>query len=177
MAKPLAKAELARQELFCNEYVFNGNNATQAYLTAYPKSSYNAAKVSATRLLTKANLRSRIAEIQGEHHDSLIADHKKVLREVSDLALFDPREMFDDDGRLLNLHEMNPVTRKSVNEVEIILGDDDGIPFRMAKVKYGKDKKGYLDMMMKHYNQYEAHRVAGSVQPMTVWLHPADKDL
>jgi hypothetical protein len=91
--------------------------------------------------------------------------------------MFDPVNMFDENGQLLMLHEMDPITRKMVNEVEMLITDEGGTPFRMAKIKYGKDKRAYIDMMMKHYNQYEAHQVAGSVQPTTVYLHEADANL
>jgi phage terminase small subunit len=172
-----SKAEAARRERFCIEYVFNTNNGTQAYLKINPKVTPETAATAAWRLLRTAEIQKRIDELQTENHDELIADHKRILREVSDMALFDPVNMFDADGRLLTLDQMDPTTRKSVNEIEMIISDEDGTPFRMAKVKYGKDKRGYTDMMMKHYNQYEAHRVAGSVQPITLYLHEADQDL
>lgn len=180
-SKALTKAEASRREKFCLEYIRNGEYGNRAYQAVYgteKKPIADAtARTNAWRLLTNADIKDRIRELRLELHESIMVDHRELLQEAAGLAMFDPRNMFDDDGRLLTLDQMDPVTRKSVNEVEIILGDDDGTPFRMAKVKYGKDKRAYIDMLMKHYNQYEAHRVAGAVQPMTVLIHPDDPNL
>ena len=177
-SKSISKAELNRQDKFCLYYVVNRGNAAQAYRDAYPKCNPNSARQLGYLLLQNLDIQKRIRELKDEHHEHLMATHKEILQEVSELATFDPIEMLDpESGRLLTLGEMPPAARKSVNEIEMIIGDDDGVPFRMAKVKYGKDKKGYLDMLMKHYNQYEAHRIAGSVQPMTVMLVPEDANV
>jgi hypothetical protein len=171
------RAAAKKRETFVTEYLFNGNNGTQAYLKIYPKVKVTSAATEAWRMLRNPDVIKLLREMGDKHHDDLVAGHKEILREVSSLALFDPANMFDEDGRLLMLHEMDPVTRKMVNEIEMVISDDDGTGIQMAKIKYGKDKKGYIDMMMKHYNQYEAHQVAGSVQPTTVWLHEADANL
>ncbi|TFH50591.1 MAG: hypothetical protein E4H01_01980 [Lysobacterales bacterium] len=169
------KAAAVRREKFCIEYVFNGNNGTQAYLKVWPHVMNSTAATEAWKLLRKPEIIKRVNELQEENHEFLIASHKQILREVSDMALFDPVNMFcAETGRLLTLDEMDPATRKSVNEIEMVIGDDNGRPFQMAKVKYGKDKRGYTDMMMKYYNQYEAHQVAGAIQPITLLLHPED---
>lgn len=56
-----------QQRKFCEEYVNNGNNGTQAYLLAYKTcKKENTAKVNASRLLTKANVIEYIEELQEE---------------------------------------------------------------------------------------------------------------
>lgn len=56
-----------QQRKFCEEYVNNGNNGTQAYLKAYKTcKKENTAKVNASRLLTKANVIEYIEELQEE---------------------------------------------------------------------------------------------------------------
>ena len=56
-----------QQRKFCEEYVNNGNNGTQAYLKAYKTcKKENTAKVNASRLLTKANVIKYIEELQEE---------------------------------------------------------------------------------------------------------------
>jgi phage terminase small subunit len=49
-----------KQELFIENYLANGYNGTQAYLQAYPDSSYDAARSSAPDLLAKPNIKSLI---------------------------------------------------------------------------------------------------------------------
>jgi hypothetical protein len=48
--------------LFINEYFRNGQNATQAYRSVHPKAKYDAAAVSANRLLKKAKIQQEIAQ-------------------------------------------------------------------------------------------------------------------
>ena len=69
--------------------------------------------------------------------------------------------MFDENGALLPLQEMPFAARNSVNEIEMVIDDEDGRAYRVLKVKHGKDKRGYLDMMAKIYNQYGEHQKAG----------------
>lgn len=57
-----------RQEAFCRLYYAGPDdvrgNATEAYMKAYENSNYNSASTSASRLLKKAKIRARIAEIR-----------------------------------------------------------------------------------------------------------------
>ena len=55
-----------QQITFCQEYVKNGNNGTKAYLIAYPDVTEETAKVNASRLLTNANVKAYIKELQNK---------------------------------------------------------------------------------------------------------------
>lgn len=165
-----------RQEKFCIEYVFNGNNGTQAWLTTQPKCKTTSAATEAWRLLRNAEIQQRISELREEHHQLLMTGRKEIIQEAAGLAMFDPANMFGEDGRLLPLHEMDAVTRKMVNKIEMIIDDGD-LPVRLAKIEYGKDKKGYIDMMMKHYNQYEAHQESGKTEITVQHLYIEDAHL
>lgn len=148
-----SKRALVQTDRFCLEYVVT-ENATQSYMTAYPavKNANTAANLS-WRLLRVAKIKQRIRELRVEHHDMLVATHQEILQEVSGLAMFDPADMFDENGKLLELHEMDPVTRKMVNEIELMTDGNDN-SLGITKIKYGKDKKGYIDMMMRHHTLY-----------------------
>lgn len=67
----------ARQELFCLEYIKDGN-ATQAAIRA-GYSEKTAGSIS-TRLLQKVNIRARIDELMVEMQQEKIADAEEVLR-------------------------------------------------------------------------------------------------
>jgi hypothetical protein len=151
-------------ETFCQQYVFT-QNGTQSYLTAYdPKGTRIKAPSAATesyKLLRKPETLQRIKELRIHGHEHLMISFEETLQEVAGLAQFDPANMFDETGKLLQLHEMDPVTRKMVNEIELLQGNDDE-SLGITKIKYGKDKKGYLDMIMKFYNAYSEHQAAGT---------------
>ena len=57
-----------QQKSFCEEYVKNGLNGTQAYLKAYNNDNLTeeSARASASRLLTNVNVLSYIKELQDE---------------------------------------------------------------------------------------------------------------
>ena len=67
----------ARQELFCLEYIKDGN-ATQAAIREGYKPKY--AGTNADKLLKNTNIRARIDELMAEVQQEKIADAEEVLR-------------------------------------------------------------------------------------------------
>lgn len=68
-----------RQKMFADEYLIDCN-ATRAYKAAYPKVKKDeAARVNASKLLTKANIRAYIDEQLEKIHDKNTADAKEVM--------------------------------------------------------------------------------------------------
>ncbi len=158
--KQIAKIELNRRDKFCHEFVLNGQNATQAYLSAgYKVKNENVAGVCAFRLLRDARVRSRIQELQTQYHELLTQTREQVIQEIDRLSKFDPIEFLDEKGGLLPLHQMSETARKAIQEMELVINEDGAT---MAKVKQSKDRRGYLDMMAKYYNIYEQHQNAGT---------------
>lgn len=74
------------QIIFCQEYVDNGLNGTQAYLKAYKTcKSEDTAKVNASRLLTKANIQEYIRELQGKLEDKAIMSAKERMKWLTEV--------------------------------------------------------------------------------------------
>lgn len=158
------RADALKREKFCQHYVLT-QNATTSYQAAYATKARpiqdNSAASNGWKLLRITEIQQRVKELRINGHESLVVSFEELLQEAGSLAMFDPKNMFDENNRLLPLPEMDPVTRKMVNEIEIVLGEE-GDLLRMGKIKYGKDKRGYIDMMMKFYNAYSEHQKAGS---------------
>jgi len=169
--KPIAKAELTRREVFAQQYVLT-QNATQSYLVAYSTEKRPIKDTSAAtegwKLLRNPEILSRCKELRILGHDHLMVSFEETLQEVGSLAMFDPKDMFDDDGNVLPIHEMPIVARKMIHEFEQFRTDSTNEEGDITssrydtKIKYGKDKGKYLDMIMKFYNAYELHQKAGS---------------
>jgi phage terminase small subunit len=72
-------------ERFVQEYIANGGNAQDAYTAAFPKCGKSAARGSASRLLTNAEVKSRIAEMQGKNaaHSEVTLDN--LIKEAADI--------------------------------------------------------------------------------------------
>ena len=80
MQKAMDKAGILneQQKIFCLEYV-SSNNATQAYIKAY-KCSYDAARVSAHRLLTNDNIKAEIGRLRALMRDAYDVDADDMIR-------------------------------------------------------------------------------------------------
>jgi phage terminase small subunit len=87
--KPLNKA----QQVFVSEYLksFNG---TEAYSRAYPKSSKDAARANAARLIATDSIKAEITSRLAEHHMS--AD--EALQRLADMARGDVTEFITPMG-------------------------------------------------------------------------------
>ena len=71
---------------FCNEYVANGYNAVQAYVVAYPKSSFESAKGNANRLLRTPEIKEYIKELQRERFEALNISSDRIAVKLADIA-------------------------------------------------------------------------------------------
>jgi len=76
----------AKELIFCNEYIANGQNATQAYLKAYPSCKYDTARNKSSILIAKTNVRAYIDANLQEMIDESIADAKETMQIITALA-------------------------------------------------------------------------------------------
>ncbi len=73
------------QKKFCLEYIFDFNG-TRAYQTAYPDAAYDSARVCASELLTKLNIKAYIDHLQADLSRTAGISRLKVLREHEKIA-------------------------------------------------------------------------------------------
>lgn len=78
----------AKQIQFCDEYLANGLNATQAYQKVYNKTvnSYSAAGVGASELMKKPAVREYLDRVLAKLHDEKTMDAKEVLERLTSVA-------------------------------------------------------------------------------------------
>ena len=104
-----------RVEKFCRAYIIDLNGANAAIASGYKKST---AASQASRLLTKNNVRDRIAELQKKQADKLEITSERVLAELAKMAFLDPRRFFNDDGSLKRVTELDDQTAASLAGIE-----------------------------------------------------------
>jgi phage terminase small subunit len=160
-----------KREKFCQQYVLT-QNATESYQVSHGTKARpiqeNTAATAGWRLLRNSEVLARVKELRVLGHDHLMVSFEEALQEIGGLAMFDPKDMFDDAGNVLPIPEMPIVARKMIHEFEQLRTDStneagDVTSSRFdTKIKYGKDKGKYLDMIMKFYNAYDEHQKAGS---------------
>lgn len=67
-----------KQINFCQEYISNGGNGTQAYLTAYDSNSPRSAQIEASRLLDQENIQEYLLQLRKPIEKSV---KRKILNE------------------------------------------------------------------------------------------------
>lgn len=144
------KALSPQHDRFCREFIID-ENAVRAYQRAYKESlaTYESAAASATRLLKDVKIQARIEMLRAERNKRLEISADRVLTELAKLAFYDPRNLFDDDGRLKPISDLDPdhaAVIAGIETVHKIVGDDkDGLSV-LTKIKL-PDKKGALELI------------------------------
>jgi len=141
-----------KQKRFCMEYL-KDFNATQASIRAgYSKKT---ATVIGHEHLMKPHISEYILNLKNKLTEKTTKTLEEIIREVERLGFSDIRKVFEHDGRLKHIVDIDDDTAASIQEItvrkEISDGDHvaDIIKYKMA------DKKGSLDMLMKYHGAYE----------------------
>lgn len=122
-----------KQRKFCDEYLIDAN-ATRAYKAAYPHvKSEDAARACASRLLTKANIKSYIDEQLEKISSDKIADAKEVMEYLTSV-----------------------LRGKSESEIVVIEGTGEGCSDarRMNKAPDEKERLKAAELLGKRYGLY-----------------------
>lgn len=147
---------------FAVEYL-KDKNATQAYIRAGYSARGNSAEVNAARLLRNAQVSAAIAKAEQEMLAKVQEDTgitlERTLREIARGAFYDPRRFFDDKGELRRVTDLDDGTASALAGFEVTeefqgRGDKRELSGYTKKVKLA-DRKGYLDMLMKHLGGYK----------------------
>lgn len=74
------------QKRFAEEYVFNGYNATQAYLKAYNTDNYGTANSEAYRLLRKPHVKEYVDKLLKESYEATLITAERVALKLAEIA-------------------------------------------------------------------------------------------
>ena len=109
----------ANQKIFADEYLID-RNATRAYKMAYPKvKSDDVAAAAAARLLRNVKLEVYIQERLEEAQERTEVTLDRVIKEYARIAFFDPRKMFDEDGRPVETINLDDDTAAAIAGLEV----------------------------------------------------------
>ena len=146
--------------VFIAEYKIDRNGRRAAIAAGYAP---NSAAVTASRLLTRANVKAEIANHRAEFIAQVQVETgitlERTLREISRIGFFDPRKMFDAEGNPKRLVDLDDDTAAVIAGLDVVeewagSGADRVLVGHIKKWKLA-DKKGALDMLMKHLGGYE----------------------
>jgi len=179
-----SKAEAAkRRQLFKVAWLANGGNCTAAALAAgfSPKT----AGQQGSRLMTDPAFAAEL-RVEAEKVGKIVGlDLERTLREVARLAYSDPRKLYDADGNLIPVLQLDDDTAATVASVEVEdVFDGRGEARRkvgeLKKIKHW-DKNAALEKAMKYHGLYEKdneqQRLPTNVSIHVVGIEPARKSV
>lgn len=93
-----------KEKLFCYSYFNNNGNGTNAAIDAgySPKS----AKVTASRLLTKANIQKLLTKLHAALEDKAVITKERIANELAKVGFFDIRKAYTESGTLKSILDM-----------------------------------------------------------------------
>jgi phage terminase small subunit len=100
-----------REEIFAREYIIDLNGQAAAERAGYaPKT----ARITASRLLTKANIKALIAKLTEKKFAKLDISGERILQELAYVAFLDPRKLFTPEGELRPITELDEDTARAI---------------------------------------------------------------
>ena len=153
-----AKSKLTlKQTKFVSFYLANGLNATKA-----AKSAGYSAKTAASigeENLRKPEIARAIAAKTQKHLTKLDISAERTLNEIGRVAFFDPLKLFEDDGSVKRLQDIDSDTRACIAGFEVteIFGGDGEQKHAFGLVKKLKlaDKLTALDKLARYHSLYK----------------------
>lgn len=165
-----------KQETFVQIYLECGN-ASAAYRASYRTAAMKPATINrkAKELLDNGKITARIESIRAEKEAEYRAEAKRqgiapedIVREQALVGFFDPRHLFDEDGRPLPLSEVPDQVRRGLKTYKTRYDDDGSLvlfEYRAGdKLKALRDIGEHLGM----YRQKHEHTYWDRLQSMTL---------
>jgi len=107
----------ARQKQFALEYLKDLNGTQAAVRTGY---SARTAKAAASRLLTNVYLQAEIQKGMDRCCKKLELNADDTLRGIANIANFDPRKLFDEEGNAKGIHELDLETAQVLSGLDFV---------------------------------------------------------
>ncbi len=111
------KSAEEKRKAFVEAYLSNGQNATQAAVSA--GFSARSAGVSGAKLLKDVRISSVLANRQAEIAKVTELNTERLVTEISRIAFSDARNIYHPDGRIKALHELDDATAAAVASYEV----------------------------------------------------------
>lgn len=145
----------AREEEFCQLFAVEGMSGNAAYRRMTGSTAEHTAIAPAVRNITRRlRVQERIAELRRERATKLIMSKADILNGLARIAMFDPRNLYDENGDMKPIHELDDVTAASITGIKAqrlntpTADDPTKTTLITADVKLA-DKKAALDSLAK----------------------------
>ena len=138
------------------EYLQNGRNGTQAYLKVKPHVTVETARAECAKLLAipcvSAYLDKREQDLRAKYQLTT----NDLVKNLSQALHFDPRKLYNADGTLKNITELDDDTIVGLAGVEVVEMASEGscVAMLTKKVKWS-DKNAVREQAMKHLGMFK----------------------
>jgi phage terminase small subunit len=105
-----------REQVFIREYLKDGNATRSAIAAGY---SAHTASVKGSKLLRKAKVSAELGKLREKLLNKLEITAERVIEGLGELAFFDPRRMFNEDGSLKRIVDMDAVTVRAITGMDV----------------------------------------------------------
>lgn len=112
MSRPITD----QQEMFCKEYIVDLNASAAARRAKY---SEDTATQSASRLMADERIQARVQELFNERAARVELTADMVLRELLKIATIDLALIYDENGKLKNIHDIPEDVRRAIAGIEV----------------------------------------------------------
>lgn len=142
------------QKIFCDEYLID-LNATRAYKVAYSRCKKDeTANVNGSKLLRNTKVQEYISERMKEREQRTEVTQDMVIQELARIAFLDISKLYNENGKLKNIQDIDKDTVKAIASLETLeeydgYGDDREKIGDTQKVKL-LDKTKALELLGRH---------------------------
>lgn len=180
-----------KQKRFCDEYLIDFN-ATRAYKTVYTScKKEDSARKAGSRLLTNVDIKNYIEEMSEEKQKETKITQQMVLDELAKIAFFNIKDIYNENGTLKQINELDDNTAKAISSVKVLqragsmkinIDSDrkdeevpiEHIPEQIIQIRTN-DKKGALELLGKHLGMFKERVDFGQDQPFEVNINIVKK--
>lgn len=155
--KTHSKTLTIKQEMFCREYLIDLNATQAAIRSGYSEKTVNA---NVSRMMVDDGIQCRIQELMQEREKRTEITADNVLEEIRKIAFFDVRKLYDEDGHLKAVQDLDDETAKVVSSFKSrreYQGKDEEGNAEYATIEEYRtyDKAKHLEMLGKHLGIFE----------------------
>jgi len=139
-----------KEEMFKNEYLFNGFNAKRAYMKAYGETDVNEAAVKGYELLRRSGVMETIDKFLTSTFHKLEVSVELLIASYANQAFHDARSFFDEGDKFIGMRNLNVIQQACIESVETTeFYNKDGERTVKSKVQF-YSRKAALDALAKY---------------------------
>lgn len=143
----------ARRRLFVAAYLANGKNATKAAIEAGFSAATAAQK--GHNILQEPEVAKAVLEAENKLLEKHNMTAENVLQQLGRIVNFDIRKLYNPDGTLKSIHELDDDTAAALASFEIEEIKAEGTVIGMTRKVKGHDKNKAIDSAMRHFGLFE----------------------